>query len=226
MKKVIEFCKFVGRHYVFGIIIGALISVLGLLCIPFSEGTRWMPLGKLLMDHPNVTVGIVLILVGLAMPILAFRCRYGKQKWTYISLDALIVADGVLAITNIIGPNPVFAFAFLVISVELFGYAFFKNPEEPKAAIDILEAGITAILLLIVVICNMCGKFTFNHPVALPRTLGILIILLGAFVIGVSLYFRLPHGSVERAIYEREKNLKMIEKNRRMEQEDDSDVQD
>lgn len=208
MKKAKDLFKFIGRHYIIFIIVSILIFTLGLLCIPFKDGTWWMPIGHLLSENPHVSVGIVLILLGLLMPLFAIKCKYKKQKWIYIGLDALIIADGIIAITNIIGPNLIFDIAFIIIATQLYGFAFFKNPEEPKASFDILEAGISAIILTTVVVCNICGVFTFNHPIALPRTLGITIALLGLAIFIIALLYRLPKGSEERAKYDLNKHLR------------------
>ena len=212
MKKITDLFRFIGRYYIAFIIVSVLVFALGILCIPFVDGTWWMPLGHLLSEQPNISVGIVLILVGLSMPLLALKCKYKKQKYLYIVLDVLIIADGVLAIIDLIGPNLIFDIAFLLIATELYGYAFFKNPEEPTAAFDILEAGISAIILTVVIVCNICGGFTFVHPVALPKTLGILTALLGVAIFVIALLYRLPKGTEERARYDLERHLRKHEK--------------
>ena len=215
MKKAKDLFKFIGRHYIIFIIVSILIFTLGLLCIPFKDGTWWMPIGHLLSEHPNITVGIVLILLGLFMQLFAIKCKYKKQKGIYIGLNVLIVADGIIAITNIIGANLIFDIAFMLLATQLYGYAFFKNPEEPKASFDILEAGISAIILTVVIVCNICGVFTFNHPIALPRTLGIAIALLGLVMFTVALLYKLPKGTEEREQYDMEKRLKRHERKRK-----------
>ena len=215
MKKLKALFRFTGRHYITFIVISVITFILGIFCIPFKDGTWWMPIGHLLSEHPNITVGIVLILLGLFMQLFAIKCKYKKQKGIYIGLNVLIVVDGIIAITNIIGANLIFDIAFMLLATQLYGYAFFKNPEEPKASFDILEAGISAIILTIVIVCNICGVFTFNHPIALPRTLGIAIALLGLVMFTVALLYKLPKGTEEREQYDMEKRLKRHERKRK-----------
>ena len=57
--------------------------------------------------------------------------------------------------------------------------------------------------------------FTFNHPIALPRTLGIAIALLGLAMFTVALLYKLPKGTEEREQYDMEKRLKKNERKRK-----------
>ena len=49
---------------------------------------------------------------------------------------------------------------------------------------------IVILIYFFVIVFNICGVCTFNHPIALPRTLGIAIALLGLAMFTVALLYK------------------------------------